>query len=338
MSMRSMEFSGKSIDEAIFVGLQQMEIAIDEVDIEIIQNETKGVFGIGSKPAIVRLTEKPPESILHETQILAAEPDGRAEASGQRESRQRDSRPQRPQRESREVREPREARDPREARPVQPQTQREIREGKGQRENRLAREAAQHNASSGQREREPGARERDSGAQRQRGQFNHDASQQAPKIEYSGELAKNNNAAIFLSGLLERMGVEAAVLAAQQEGALRLRIDSTSMGVLIGHRGETLDAMQYLTSLVLNRNHKDESYTRVTLDTEDYRDKREETLRRLARKLASQVKASGKPLSLEPMNPYERRVLHASLQSNPYVTTHSEGEEPNRHVVIAPKK
>ena len=330
MSMRSMEFSGKSIDEAIFVGLQQMEIAIDEVDIDILQNESKGVFGIGAKPAIVRLTEKPPESILHETHILAADPESRAETSSQRDfHRQRDARGPRPQHDSRESREPRESRGARV--PQQPQQQ-EVRESKGQRENRLAREATQHVASSS-------AREMESGAQRQQlAPSNPPASPQSPKIDYSSELAKNNNAAIFLTGLLERMGVEATVLAAQQEGAIRLRIDSASMGVLIGHRGETLDAMQYLTSLVINRNHKDESYTRVTLDTEDYRDKREETLRRLARKLASQVKTSGKPLSLEPMNPYERRVLHASLQNNPYVTTHSEGEEPNRHVVIVPKK
>ena len=134
------------------------------------------------------------------------------------------------------------------------------------------------------------------------------------------------------------MGVEATLLLAQQEEGIRIRIDSATMGILIGHRGETLDALQYLTSLVVNRNRKEEGYTRVTLDTEDYRDKREETLTRLARKIASQVKASGRARTLEPMNPYERRVLHSALQNNPYVTTHSEGEEPNRRVVITPKR
>ena len=133
------------------------------------------------------------------------------------------------------------------------------------------------------------------------------------------------------------MGVEGQVLAYVEEEGIRLCVDTLTMGVLIGHRGETLDAMQYLTSLAVNRNRKEEGYTRVTLDTEGYREKREETLARLARKIAGQVKASGRPRELEPMNPYERRVLHASLQNNPYVVTHSEGEEPNRRVVISPK-
>ena len=112
---------------------------------------------------------------------------------------------------------------------------------------------------------------------------------------------------------------------------------STTMGMLIGHRGETLDAMQYLTSLAVNRNRKQDGYTRISIDTEGYREKREETLARLARKIANQVKATGRPRTLEPMNPYERRVLHATLQNNPYVATRSEGEEPNRRVVIFPK-
>ena len=134
------------------------------------------------------------------------------------------------------------------------------------------------------------------------------------------------------------MGAEGQVLAAKDEDCLRLRIDSEMMGMLIGHRGETLDAMQYLTGLVINKNRKTEGYTRVTLNTEEYREKREETLKRLAKKVAAQVKATGRPRVLEPMNPYERRVLHSTLQSNPDVTTHSEGEEPNRRVVVTPKR
>jgi len=107
---------------------------------------------------------------------------------------------------------------------------------------------------------------------------------------------------------------------------------------LIGRRGETLDALQYLVSLVANRNRKEEGYMRVTLDTEGYRSRREETLRRLARRNATRVRQTGRPVSMEPMNPYERRILHSALQGFGGVTTHSEGEEPNRHVVITPAK
>ena len=106
--------------------------------------------------------------------------------------------------------------------------------------------------------------------------------------------------------------------------------------VVIGHRGETLDALQYLTSLLVNKGGKD--YRRVTLDTEGYRAKREQTLINLANRMAAKVQRSGRRMVLEPMNPYERRILHATLQDNPHVTTHSEGEEPNRRVVIAPKR
>ena len=109
-----------------------------------------------------------------------------------------------------------------------------------------------------------------------------------------------------------------------------------NQGILIGHRGETLDALQYLTSLLVNKGGKD--YRRVTLDTEGYRAKREQTLINLANRMAAKVQRSGRRMVLEPMNPYERRILHATLQDNPHVTTHSEGEEPNRRVVIAPKR
>ena len=107
------------------------------------------------------------------------------------------------------------------------------------------------------------------------------------------------------------------------------------MGILIGRRGETLDALQYLTSLRVNRGQS--NYTRVTLDTEGYRAKREEALVRLANRMANRAQKTGRKVSLEPINPYERRILHSALQDHPTVTTQSEGEEPNRHVVISLK-
>lgn len=157
------------------------------------------------------------------------------------------------------------------------------------------------------------------------------------EINYTAEAAADCDAAKFLKELLAKMGVEAEILANVSDDGIKLRIDTDEMGILIGHRGETLDSIQYLTSLHINRTRKESGYTRVTIDTEGYRDKREETLTRLARKVASQVRSTGRARTMEPMNPYERRVLHATLQANPYVTTFSEGEEPNRRVVIAPK-
>ena len=108
------------------------------------------------------------------------------------------------------------------------------------------------------------------------------------------------------------------------------------MGVLIGKRGQTLDSLQYLVSLVVNK--KSDKYLRVKLDTENYRERRKETLENLAKNISYKVKRTKRPVSLEPMNPYERRIIHAALQDDKYVTTHSEGDEPYRRVVITPKK
>ena len=287
--MRSIESTGRSIDEAIFHGLQQLEISIDGVEIEILQQESKGILGIGARPAKVRLTEREPEEVIM--------PDYLKEPPRPNRDRPRRERSDRPRRE---------------------------RGDRNEREARMEREAQLERESRGER---PSRRERERKPERP----------EKPAIPYSLEAAQDNPGAIFLQGLIQHMGVEGQVLAYLEEEGIRLCVDTPTMGVLIGHRGETLDAMQYLTSLAVNRNRKEEGYTRVTLDTEGYREKREETLARLARKIAGQVKASGRPRELEPMNPYERRVLHASLQNNPYVMTHSEGEEPNRRVVISPK-
>ena len=313
--MRTLEATGKSIDEAIFNGLRELQISIDEVEIDIIQQETKGVFGIGAKPAIVRLIEREPEEVVI--------PDYIANKDKPRERR--------PRREAREM-QPRE-----DAQALQDEA------GNPEAEQRFAaeQEGAQEQDQAQERAPRPRRERRDNRDRRgraKREKFDGTPVLPHETIDYTEEAAEGNAAADFLKGLLKAMGVEATVLANVSEEGIRLRIDSASMGILIGHRGETLDAIQYLTSLCINRTRKETGYTRVTIDTEGYRDKREETLTRLARKIASQVKATGRARTLEPMNPYERRVLHATLQNSPYVTTYSEGEEPNRRVVIAPKK
>ena len=262
--MRTREATGKSVDEAIFNGLVELGISIDEVEVEIIQQETKGLLGIGAKPAKVKLTEREKEDIVLPDYMLKDSEEKRSEKT----------RSERPKNSNRQKREERPARSHRK------------------------------------------------------------------EYEYSMEAAQGNLAADFVKGVLERMNIDADVLLATNvENGIRLRIDSESMGrLLIGHRGETLDALQYLTSLTVNHANKDDDYIRVTLDTEGYRDKREDTLARLARKVAAQVKATGRPREMEPMNPYERRVFHATLQNNPYVTTYSEGEGNDRRVIVAPKE
>ena len=138
----------------------------------------------------------------------------------------------------------------------------------------------------------------------------------------------------FLADLLVKMGVHSALSAVKADGGYRICIETDTDGLLIGRRGETLDAIQYLTSLVANQGRED--YVRITIDTEGYRSRREDTLRRLAKREAVHVLETGRPVALEAMNPYERRVLHCALQDMEGVVTYSEGEEPDRHVVIAP--
>lgn len=162
--------------------------------------------------------------------------------------------------------------------------------------------------------------------------------EEEPARKKATELAEVSDEAIkaveaFLNDTLKAMDMDVEIVS---EGALSVEMKGSNMGILIGKRGQTLDALQYLANRVANK-HQD-GYVRVKLDTENYRARREETLRHLAKNIAFKVKRTRRAVSLEPMNPYERRIIHAALQSDPHVTTHSEGEEPYRKVVVTLKR
>lgn len=276
---KQIEKSGRTVDEAIFKGLQEIGLSIDEVEIEIVQKGSMGLLGIGAKPAIVRLTEKENEGL-----------DIRGILEGDKKDDKKDE-------------------STRPAQDTKPKPQKPKEQTKT--ESEKAEQQQPEKESVEEQEEEP-----------------------KEEIPYSEETAQNNEAAKFLAELLSKMGVEAKVLAAEVDDSLKLRIDTEAAGVLIGHRGETLDAIQYLTLLVANRDRSQKEYTRVSIDTQGYREKREEVLVRLAKSKASTVRATGKPYKFEPMSPYERRIIHSTLQGNSHVTTHSEGTEPYRYVVI----
>ncbi len=273
--MRSMEFSGRTVDEAIFHGLNEMGVTIDQVDIITVQSESKGIFGFGARNAIVRLVER-------ETPVV---PDFSAINEERREQRE------------------------------------ERRERRGDRKD-------------DRREGRGGKR-----SDRRREQPREEKEAQAPveELPYSKELAEELDSAKFLQELLNKMGVNGTVSAFENEEGIKLKIDSDTDGLLIGRRGETLDALQYIVSLYENKDRKENGYRRISIDTEGYRARREDTLKRLARRNALKVAKSGRSFAMEPMNPYERRVIHSALQSFRGVTTHSEGEEPNRRVIITPE-
>jgi len=141
----------------------------------------------------------------------------------------------------------------------------------------------------------------------------------------------------FLREVLNCMDIKAEIKIKCVDTGLYINLVGPKMGTIIGRRGQTLDSLQYLVSLVVNKDKGKDEYVRIVLDTENYRKKREETLVRLANRLAERVVRTRKKIELEPMNPYERRIIHSTLQNHPSVFTYSEGEEPNRKVIIACK-
>ena len=160
----------------------------------------------------------------------------------------------------------------------------------------------------------------------------------AEEVHSEVELAEVNKETIeacekFLYDVLKAMGMEVSIKSrVDEEGALSIEMEGQNMGILIGKRGQTLDSLQYLTNRIANKSQ--DGYVRVKLDTEDYRRRRKETLEHLAKNIAFKVKRSRRTVSLEPMNPYERRIIHSALQGDKNVSTHSEGDEPYRRVVV----
>ncbi len=318
--MKDYEVSARTIEEAISQGLEHLGVSISDVTVDVIEEGSKGLFGLfGSRPAKVRLTlkeeEQTEENVAHS--ILAdvlkeeepkqeAQPKAEKPAVKQEKPAEKASKPAKAPKAKKETEEGEEAEKP----AAKPKKPREPKEAKAPKAPKAPKEA-----------KEP-------------------KEQKEPKEIVPAEQADRETAAgraqEFLQELTQLMGVNVSVaVATDEEGNVRVNMDGDTLGILIGRRGETLDALQYLTSLRVNRGQS--NYTRVTLDTEGYRAKREEALVRLANRMANRAQKTGRKVSLEPMNPYERRILHSALQDHPAVTTHSEGEEPNRHVVISLK-
>ncbi len=285
--MKSTISKGKSVDEAIYNGLKELGLSIDEVSIQILEQGSKGLFGLG-KSALVSLTERSLDVSDEEEDDEAGTP--APKPSVPRPERQQ----QRPQ-----SRPPQRSGNPNNRRP-------------------------QRNTSSG------------GGGRREREETKFDPEQHEQKLQRLGYEFISTPATDFLSGVLTSMKLDCRLAVKQNDDNVKIDILGKNLGILIGRRGETLDSLQYLTSLVINKDK--ESYKRVTLDTEDYRRKREITLVKLARRLSSNVKKTGQKIVLEPMNPYERRILHSTLQNDEIIYTYSEGEEPNRYVVIDLKR
>jgi len=315
-----MDFSekwGKDVDDATRLALEDLKLSVDEVTVIVLEAPTKGFLGIGAKLAKVRVEKKKPltqEEIREKARAEEAskrEKERAFEMANREKARMQQAAP------VKQEATPGSAKVAETPRPEEKRSHNESREdrfnGRPRRDDRPRRE---------DRPREDRPRREDRPKREER----------KPIVAADLTEVKDSRAEHFLIEMTQKMGLELEIRVYEGEEAVYVNIEGKDSGTIIGKRGQTLDAVQYLTSLVVNRDK--EKHSRVVVNAENYREKREKTLEQLAKRLSDKVAKSGKSVRLEPMNPYERKVIHATLQTSPIVTTRSEGEEPYRRVII----
>lgn len=304
------QFSAKTKSEAITKACIELGVSSDQLEIQVISEGSNGFFGIGSKPAVIKVRKIEPVSEEEEMKeiVETVKLDSfKEEAPVQEEKKTEAIKPVK-----KEIKEPKAVSEkPRQPKPVKERAAKE----KQPREFREPKEK----------------------------QVREKTTKPVKPVEIltdSEEIKEvENRAKVFLRDVFASMNLGEVEITSEYnttDGSLEVDFEGEDMGILIGKRGQTLDSLQYLTSLVVNKGKS--NYIRVKLDTEDYRKRRKETLENLARGIAYKVRKTRKPVILEPMNPYERRIIHSALQGNKFVETVSEGEEPYRHVVVKLKR
>ena len=293
--MEYIEVTGKSVEEAITNACTKLGIPSDKLDYEVIDKGNSGFLGIfNSKPAKIKAREKQEESVVE--QVKAEEPKKSIEAPVHTEKKFE-----------------KKADDFKKAEPKK--------------------EFKSESKKEFKKEHKPADNHKNAEVKEAPKVEAQPQPKEEPFTEEQKEVIRKDIKA-FLDSMFGAMSMEvkADITFDDEENSVNVDLSGDNMGVLIGKRGQTLDSIQYLTSLVINKNS--EKYVRVKLDTENYRKRRKETLESLAKNIAYKVKRSRRPVSLEPMNPYERRIIHSALQADKFVSTRSEGEEPFRHVVV----
>ena len=343
--MKTYEASAKTREEAIDAGLEALGVSISDVTVEVIDEGSKGLFGLfGSRLAKVRLTVKETEDDPL-ADLLNDKPAPKPERKPAPAREERQPRPERKPEAPKPERKPdapraeaAEAPKPAEKKPdtaetaAEPKPERKPRQPKP----RQPKQPRPEQEKKPEADKKPEQEKKPLPPKAPVKPIEKPVVTMIPDAEVVADSAAGK-AQSFLKELTHLMGVDVEVaVGLDEEGNVFVKMTGDTLGILIGRRGETLDALQYLTSLKVNRGQ--EGYTRVTLDTENYRAKREDTLVRLANRMANRAVKTGRKVSLEPMNPYERRIIHSALQANEAVDTHSEGDEPNRHVVITLRK
>ena len=296
--MESIEVSAKTVEDAVLEAAIQLGTTRDKVAYEVITQPTSGFLGIGGRKAVIRAHQKSDEEI--EAKLKAdKEMEKLLERVNEKKETPKPVEPVKKAEAPKKPEKPAEVKKPAAPKAEAPKAKPEVKKEE-------KKEAS--------------------------------APVPAPKPEKPAVPVDTAPVEKFLKDVFGAMGMEVTVAITQnpQEREMNITLDGADMGVLIGKRGQTLDSLQYLSSLVVNKNTED--YIRVKVDTENYRERRKATLENLAKNIAQKVKRTRKPVSLEPMNPYERRVIHSALQNDKFVCTHSEGEEPYRRVVVTLKE
>ena len=337
---------GNSVEEAVALALKDLKLTIDEVDVEVLEEPTKGILGLGRKPGLVRVTKK--GKTVEKADGDAAFEEVRAEVSGVKKD-------EAPAAEAPAEESPKEAVSEPAEEPVKAEAPAKEEEepspfGEGYKRPEYGvidlrskgdKKPQQSSGRSGGRRDRDGGRGRDRDRKRGGRGSKSDAtltnvSTEAISVRPDDLIPVEAHEALdFLKETTANMGLDLTITAQANDEYMYINLEGKDAGAIIGKRGQTLDAIQYLTSLVVNKDHS--KYVRVVVDAENYRAKREKTLQQLAIRLGTKVLRTGRPVRLEPMNPYERMVIHATLHKSEEVTTKSEGEEPYRRVIIERK-
>lgn len=304
--MEYITVSAKTLDDAITEALVQLGVTSDQLDYQVIEKGSAGFLGIGMKQAVIKakrkeeIKEEEPEIEFPKVDVSLVKEPLKKEAKKDTVKHEKEGVKREPEKKEQAKKEP------------------------------VKKESPKKDS-------------KKKSAQKDRKESAKDHAEAGAPVKKEAELAKVESQTIaacekFISDVLKAMDMDDVRVSSSidEEGALSIDMEGSNMGIMIGKRGQTLDSLQYLTNRVANK--MQDGYVRVKLDTEDYRRRRKETLENLAKNIASKVKRSRRTVSLEPMNPYERRIIHSALQNDKYVTTHSEGDEPFRHVVVVLKK
>ena len=344
--MEYIEITEKTVDDAITTACQRLSVTSNRLDYIIVQKEKSGFLGIGAKPAIIKARVKDGAA-----QAILEDVIGKAEKKVQKDLAAKTAKTVKPA-EKKEETAAAPASGTEQKAPVKPEKEAKAEKKEAEKaeksEKKELKDKEKENKKTNKKNKKKSSAPKKSEAAAEPAQAASQSEEKAapaPKKKAvipqltDEKIAEVKKAAHdFLVGVFATMDMDVEITEDYQKetGILTVNMEGDDMGVLIGKRGQTLDSLQYLVSLVVNKDV--DGYIHVKADTENYRERRKKTLENLAKNIAFKVKRTRQPVALEPMNPYERRIIHSALQNEKYITTYSEGEEPYRKVVVALKK